>query len=96
MTIHDYYMCYYGNFKNSEQIYFLRSLKTDSGKNLPRPISEEIQPLTNYCCSSFVSPQVKQNYIIITTNWLYELPQKLSNDLKNGEILVKSRNWVHT
>ena len=32
MTIHDYYMCYYGNFKNSEQIYFLRSLKTDSGK----------------------------------------------------------------
>ena len=50
-------MRYYGNFKISEQIYFLRSyentevlanLKTDSNKNLPLPISEEIQPLTKY------------------------------------------------
>ena len=50
-------MRYYGSFKISEQIYFLRSyentevlanLKTDSNKNLPLPISEEIQPLTKY------------------------------------------------
>ena len=50
-------MRYYGNFKISEQIYFLRSyentevlanLKTDSNNNLPLPISEEIQPLTKY------------------------------------------------
>ena len=69
-------MRYYGNFKISEQIYFLRSyentevlanLKTDSNNNLPLLISEEIQPLTKYfgtffiCYSSFLSPQVKQN-----------------------------------
>ena len=51
-------MRYYGNFKISEQICFLRSnedmevlanLKTDSNKNLPLPVSEEIQPLTKYC-----------------------------------------------
>ena len=50
-------MRYYGNFKISEQIYFVRSyenmeafenLKTDSNKNLPLPISQEIQPLTKY------------------------------------------------
>ena len=50
-------MRYYGNFKISEQIYFLRSyensevlanLKTDSNKNLALSISEEIQPLTKY------------------------------------------------
>ena len=50
-------MRYYGNFKISKQIYFLRSyentevlanLKTDSNKNLPLPISEVIQPLTKY------------------------------------------------
>ena len=48
---------YYGNFKISEQIYFLRSyenteilvnLKTDSNKDLPVPISEKIQTLTKY------------------------------------------------
>ena len=27
---------------------------------------------------------------------MYELPQELSNDLKNEEILVKSWNCVHT
>ena len=27
---------------------------------------------------------------------MYELPHELSNDLKNEEVLVKSRNWVHT
>ena len=46
-------MRYYGNFKFSQQIYFLRSyenmdvlanLETDSDKNLSLPISEEIQP----------------------------------------------------
>ena len=51
----DYQMRYYGNFKISEHIYLLRSyenrevlpnLKTDSDKNLPRTISEGIQPLT--------------------------------------------------
>ena len=50
-------MRYDGNFKISEQIYFLRSyentevlanLKTDWNKNLPLPISEEIQPFTKY------------------------------------------------
>ena len=50
-------MRYYGNFKISEQIYFLRSyentevlvnLKTDSNKDLPVPISEKIQTLTKY------------------------------------------------
>ena len=50
-------MRYYGNFKISEQIYFLRSyentevlanLKTDSNKKLPLSVSEEIQPLTKY------------------------------------------------
>ena len=48
---------YYGSFKISEQIYFLRSyentevlanLKTDSNKKLPLSVSEEIQPLTKY------------------------------------------------
>ena len=50
-------MRYYGNFKISEQIFFLRSyenrevlanLKTDSDKTLTLPISEEIQPVTKY------------------------------------------------
>ena len=50
-------MRYYCNFKISEHTYFLRSyknrevlsnLKTDSGKNLQLPISEEMQPLTKY------------------------------------------------
>ena len=50
-------MHYYGTFKISEQIYFLRSyenreilanLKTDSDKSLLLPISEEIQSLTKY------------------------------------------------
>ena len=50
-------MYYYGTFKISEQIYFLRSyenreilanLKTDSDKSLLLPISEEIQSLTKY------------------------------------------------
>ena len=50
-------MRYYGKIKISEQIYFLRSykntevlanFKTGSNKNLPLPISEEIQPLTKY------------------------------------------------
>ena len=49
-------MRYYGNFKISQQIYFLRSyenrevlanLETDSDKNLPLPISEEMQPPQN-------------------------------------------------
>ena len=69
-------MHYYGNFKISEQIYFLKSyentevlgnLKTDLSKNLALPISDEARPLTKYfgtffiCYSSFFSPQVKQN-----------------------------------
>ena len=69
-------MRYYSNFKISEEIYFFKSyenrevlanLKTDSDKNLPLPVSEEIQPLTKYfgiffpCYSSFLLPQVKQN-----------------------------------
>ena len=50
-------MRYYGSFKISEQIYFLRSyenrevlanLKIDSDKNLPLPVSEKMQPLTKY------------------------------------------------
>ena len=50
-------MRYYSNFKISEEIYFFKSyenrevlanLKTDSDKNLPLPVSEEIQPLTKY------------------------------------------------
>ena len=78
-------MRYYGNFKISQQIYFFRSyenrevlanLETDSDKNLPLPISEEMQPPQNtldffICYSTFLSPQVKQNYIIITANWMY-------------------------
>ena len=53
----------YGNFKISEQIYFLKSdentevlanLKTDSNNNLPLPISEEIQPLTKYFRTFFM------------------------------------------
>ena len=69
-------MRYYSNFKISEEIYFFKSyenrevlanLKTDSDKNLPLPVSEEIQPLTKYFgiffprYSSFLLPQVKQN-----------------------------------
>ena len=50
-------MRYYGSFKISEQIYFLRSyeytevlatLKTDWNKKLPLSVSEEIQPLTKF------------------------------------------------
>ena len=57
MASNDYYIRYYGNFKINEQLYLLRSyenrevltnLKTDSGENLPIPISEEMQRLTKY------------------------------------------------
>ena len=88
----------------------LANLKTDSNKNLARshfstyvltlPTSEELQTLIKYfetfLSTSLGSFHLKwKNESIITTNWMYELHHKLSNDIQYGKSVVKSRNWVH-
>ena len=83
---------------------FWQTLKTDFNKNLAYTNFSSISlNTTNFrrtttphkknfetffiCQFSFLSPHVKQNQIIITI----KVPHELSNDLKNEEILVKSR-----
>ena len=104
-------MRYYGNFIISEQIYFLRSyenkevlanLKTEPDKNLRLPISEEIQPLTKYFGTFFISYCSYSSYsIILFTLSETELDphhQKLNVGVTSRvvkrleEILVKPRN----